>query len=137
MILLREIQERDLDVLETFSQIPGFINLTKDKEALREKIQRAQRSFRDQNKNKMDGKYIFVAEDLESHRVLGTSMIASQHGTVESPHFYFELASEESSPKLFRPALFTARSSSSMTPMDRPRSGGSCWIPRIAIAKSA
>ena len=95
MILLREIQERDLDALESFSQIPGFINLTKDKEALREKIQRAQRSFRDQLKNKMDGKYIFVAEDLEQQRVLGTSMIASQHGTVESPHFYFEVGSEE------------------------------------------
>jgi arginine N-succinyltransferase len=95
MILLREIQERDLDALETFSQIPGFINLTKDKEALREKIQRAQRSFKDQLKNKMDGKFIFVAEDLESHRVLGTSMIAAQHGTTESPHFYFEVASEE------------------------------------------
>lgn len=95
MILLREIQERDLDALETFSQIPGFINLTKDKAALREKIQRAQRSFRDQLRNKADGKYIFVAEDLESHRVLGTSMIATQHGTVDSPHFYFEVASEE------------------------------------------
>jgi arginine N-succinyltransferase len=95
MILLREIQERDLDVLERFSQIPGFINLSGDKDTLREKIQRAQRSFRDQLKNKMDGKYIFVAEDVETHRVLGTSMIATQHGTVESPHFYFEVGSEE------------------------------------------
>jgi arginine N-succinyltransferase len=95
VILLREIQERDLDALERFAQIPGFINLTTDKEALRDKIKRAQTSFKDQNKNKMDGKYIFVAEDLESHRVLGTSMIASQHGTTESPHFYFEVGSEE------------------------------------------
>lgn len=95
MILLREIQDRDLDALERFAQIPGFINLTKDKEELRAKIKRAQRSFRDELKNKMDGKYIFVAEDLEQHRVLGTSMIATQHGTVESPHFYFEVASEE------------------------------------------
>jgi arginine N-succinyltransferase len=95
MILLREIQEKDLDALETFAQIPGFINLTKDKEALREKIQRAQRSFRDQLKNKLDGKYIFVAEDLAQKRVLGTSMIAAQHGTIDSPHFYFEVGSEE------------------------------------------
>lgn len=95
MILLREIQERDLDALERFAQIPGFINLTKDKVALREKLQRAQRSFRDQLKNKMEGKYIFIAEDLEHHRVLGTSLIAAQHGTVESPHFYFEVDSEE------------------------------------------
>jgi arginine N-succinyltransferase len=95
MILLREIQERDLDALERFAQIPGFINLTTDKDALRDKIKRAQLSFKDQLKNKMEGKYIFVAEELESHRVLGTSMIASQHGTTESPHFYFEVGNEE------------------------------------------
>jgi arginine N-succinyltransferase len=95
MILLREVQERDLDALERFSHIPGFINLTGDKEALLEKIKRAQSSFRDQLQNKMDGKYIFVVEDVDTGKVLGTSMIAAQHGTVESPHFYFEMGSEE------------------------------------------
>jgi arginine N-succinyltransferase len=103
MILLREIQENDLDTLERFAQIPGFINLPNDKEMLREKIQRSIASFRDEAPEKPDGKpdgktegkYIFVAEDLETHRVLGTSMIAAQHGTAESPHFYFEVGNEE------------------------------------------
>jgi arginine N-succinyltransferase len=95
VILLREIQERDLDALERFAQIPGFINLTNDKDVLREKIVRATTSFRDELPNKMDGKYIFVAEDLDRNQVLGTSMIAAQHGTTESPHFYFEVGNEE------------------------------------------
>jgi arginine N-succinyltransferase len=95
VILLREIQDRDLDALERFAQIPGFINLTKDKDEIRSKIKRAERSFRDQLTNKNEGKYIFIAEDLDTHRVLGTSMIATQHGTVDSPHFYFEVDSEE------------------------------------------
>jgi arginine N-succinyltransferase len=95
MILLREIQEKDLDALERFSQIPGFINLTNDKDALREKIQRSISSFREQLSNKFDGKYLFVAEDIQTGKILGTSMIASQHGTLESPHFYFEVGSEE------------------------------------------
>jgi arginine N-succinyltransferase len=95
MIVLREIQEKDLDALEAFAQIPGFINLTNDKDALREKIQRSLASFRDASTNKYDGKYLFVAEDIESKKILGTSMIAAQHGTVESPHFYFEVGSEE------------------------------------------
>ena len=59
MILLREIQERDLDALERFAQIPGFINLTNDKEVLREKISALEQSFRDQLKNKFEGKYHF------------------------------------------------------------------------------
>jgi len=95
MILLREIQEKDLDALERFSQIPGFINLTNDKDVLREKILRSLSSFREELTGKFDGKFIFVAEDTETHKVLGTSMIAGQHGTVESPHFYFEVGSEE------------------------------------------
>lgn len=95
MILLREIQERDLDALERFSQIPGFINLTADKDALREKILRSQASFQGEAEELWDNKYLFVAEDLESHRVLGTSMIAAQHGSIDSPHFYFQISSEE------------------------------------------
>lgn len=95
MILLREIQQRDLDALERFAQIPGFINLPNDKEMLREKIVRSMRSFEDALPNRFDGKYLFVAENFETHQVLGTSMIAAQHGTSESPHFYFEVGSEE------------------------------------------
>lgn len=95
MILLREIQEKDLDALERFAQIPGFINLPNDRELLREKILRSIASFNDKLQNRFDGKYIFVAEDVETHHVLGTSMIAAQHGTVESPHFYFEVGNEE------------------------------------------
>ncbi len=95
MILLREIQERDLDSLERFAQIPGFINLSNDKDFLHEKILKSIASFSSSNDVHSDGKYIFVAEDIETRKILGTSMIAAQHGTVESPHFYFEVGSEE------------------------------------------
>lgn len=95
MILLREAQEADLDALERFTNIPGFINLPNDRELLREKLQRSQSSLKDELVNKSEAKYLFVAEDLETRQILGTSMIAAQHGTVESPHFYFEVGSEE------------------------------------------
>jgi arginine N-succinyltransferase len=101
MILLREIQERDLDALETFAQIPGMFNLPGDRDVLREKIMMSVDSFRDTEipirgkKGALEGKYLFVAEDTQRGKVLGTSMIAGQHGTVESPHFYFEVGNEE------------------------------------------
>jgi arginine N-succinyltransferase len=95
MILLREIQEKDLDGVERLAQIPGMLNLQADREVLREKIRWSAASLRDEIKNKAETKYLFIAEDLESHQVLGTSMIAAQHGTVEAPHFYFEVGSEE------------------------------------------
>jgi arginine N-succinyltransferase len=102
VILLREIQERDIDALERFSQIPGFINLPNDKDMLKDLIQRATKSFKQkvsEKNEKFDGKYIFVAEDIpdgeKEGTVFGTSMIAAQHGTVESPHFYFDVSNEK------------------------------------------
>jgi arginine N-succinyltransferase len=95
VILLREIRLDDLDALERFSQIPGFINLPNDRDLLKDKINRSLRSFSGKSKSTSEGKYIFVAEDLQLRRVVGTSMIAGQHGTIESPHFYFEVGSEE------------------------------------------
>jgi len=94
MILLREVQEKDLDSLERFAQIPGFINLPNDRELLREKIQRSDASFNDRLQNKNEAKFLFVAEEMDSKQVRGTSMIATQHGTVDAPHFYFEVDSE-------------------------------------------
>src|ERR1700757_3212687 len=99
MILLREIQERDLDALERFSQIPGFINLPHDKDLLRDLIKRSTSSFNNKMKNKFESKYIFVAEEIKpgekTGHVFGTGMIAAQHGTVESPHFYFDVSNEK------------------------------------------
>ncbi|MEK6578083.1 MAG: arginine N-succinyltransferase [Bdellovibrionota bacterium] len=95
MILLRELQENDLEELEKLAQIPGFINLTADKDALREKLNRSVESFCDTLENKSEAKFVFVAEDLETKKVLGTSMVAAQHGNEESPHFFFEVASEK------------------------------------------
>lgn len=95
MILLREIQEKDLESLERFSKIPGFINLPDDRELLLEKIKRSISSFSEQISNKNEAKYIFVAEDMSTGQILGTSMIAAQHGTTDAPHFYFEVDAEE------------------------------------------
>lgn len=95
MILLREIQEKDLEALESFAQIPGFINLPNDRDMLREKIIKSITSFHEEHPTRVDGKYLFVAESLETGQILGTSMIAAQHGTVDSPHFYFEVSNEE------------------------------------------
>jgi arginine N-succinyltransferase len=95
MILLREVQERDLPALEQFAQIPGFINLPNDRDLLLQMIRRSQASFNDTIENKSEAKYVFAAEDLDTGQVIGTSMIAAQHGTPESPHFYFEIGTEE------------------------------------------
>jgi arginine N-succinyltransferase len=98
MILLREARESDLDALLHFAQIPGMFNLPAERETLKERIVRSQRSFRGKLKSLPETKYTFVAEDLAGGKphgsVLATSMIAGQHGTPDSPHFYFQVSNE-------------------------------------------
>lgn len=100
MIVLREATEADIGGLEALSQIaaerhPGFLNIANDRDQWREKVRRSQDSFSDRLRDKMDAKYIFVADDREKKKLVGISMVAAQHGTPESPHFYFEVASEQ------------------------------------------
>lgn len=100
MIVLREANEQDLDGLESLSHIaaekhPGFLNIANDRDQWRDKIRKSVESFSDKIADKMECKYIFVAEDLESKKIYGVSMVAAQHGTVETPHFFFEVASEQ------------------------------------------
>jgi arginine N-succinyltransferase len=93
MILLRGVRETDLDALIHLAQVPGMINLPGDRDTLRERIRRSVNSFQGTTP-KEESKFTFVAEDLETGKILATSMIASQHGTAASPHFYFQVGNE-------------------------------------------
>lgn len=95
MILLRPIEERDIPEVFKISQVKGFLNAPRDEDQLRSKIARSQKSFSGKIKDFKRTKYHFVAEDLESGKVVATSMISGQHGTEESPHFYFQVGKEE------------------------------------------
>lgn len=99
MILLRPVQKKDVDALFELANIPGFLNLPQDKDLLMNRVRQSMESFAAPapaaNEDKSRFKFIFVAEDLETHRVLGTSMVAGQHGTKDSPHLYFEVGTEK------------------------------------------
>lgn len=100
MILLREACEADIDGLERLSRIaaekhPGFLNISNDRDQWRDKIRRSVDSFSDKLLNKMEAKYLFVAENSGDRTIVGVSMVAAQHGTPGSPHFYFEVGNEQ------------------------------------------
>jgi arginine N-succinyltransferase len=100
MIILREAEEGDLDGLEALSKIaaerhPGFLNIANDREQWKDKIRVSMDSFADRLANKMEAKYLFVAENVDTKQIAGVSMIAAQHGTAETPHFFFEIGSEQ------------------------------------------
>src|SRR5258708_1045981 len=100
MILLREVTEKDIEGLEHLAKIaaerhPGFLNMPHDRDQWREKIRVSVDSFGDKIHDKKLAKYLFVAEDLKKKQIAGISMVSAQHGTPETPHFFFEVASEQ------------------------------------------
>ncbi len=95
MILLREARESDLDSLVRFAQIPGMFNLPGDRDTLQDRIRKSRASFRGKITDLAGTKYTFIAEDLKSGQIIATSMIAGQHGTADSPHFYFQVGNEK------------------------------------------
>ena len=42
-----------------------------------------------------DREFLFVLEDLEKKRIVGTSMIYAQHGTKRAPHIFFRVENDE------------------------------------------
>ena len=92
MFLVRSVCEQDLNHLEELSRLENLLNLPRDREQLAKKIQTAAESFKIPFTDKSKNHYIFVLEDTSQSRVIGVSMIHGQHGTEESPHFFFKIS---------------------------------------------
>ena len=101
MFVIREVRKTDLESLYRLSELLKlsskiyFYNLPHDKELLEEKIDLSVKSFSGSLTNKLDGEYIFVLEDTEQKKIIGTSMIVAQHGTPDQPHQFFRVKKVE------------------------------------------
>lgn len=95
MIILRNAVKDDVSQIAQLTSVPGFLNLKGSEDEISLSIEISEDSFYGRVKNVEDCKFIFVAEDTTSKKVVGVSMIASKHGTLESPHFYFQVEEEE------------------------------------------
>jgi arginine N-succinyltransferase len=53
------------------------------------------RSFSGEIRDPLERHYVFVAEDVRTGRIVGTSMVIAQHGTRESPCTFFDVSERE------------------------------------------
>lgn len=95
MQLMRDASPADLPGLKRLAEILDTLNLPNDEEALAEILEISRRSFEGAIENPLKREYLFVLEDLETKKILGTSMILAQHGTREAPHVYFEVSKRQ------------------------------------------
>ena len=94
MFKLRSAQMSDVHDLFELSQMLTFLNLPADQELLKKNIEMSSASFANLNQTIENNIYIFVLEDLENKKIIGTSMIHGKHGTEKSPHFFFKVSRE-------------------------------------------
>jgi arginine N-succinyltransferase len=70
------------------------VNLPHDREVIEGILDRSARSFAGELSG-ADLEFLFVLEDLEAKRIIGTSMIYAQHGTKRAPHIFFRVENDE------------------------------------------
>ena len=90
MIVVRPIQTSDLDALVELASAAGYglTTLPHDRELLHKRILKSQRSFRDMGDCPSGEAYLFVAEDITTGRVVGTSGIVSKVGGFQPFYAY-------------------------------------------------
>jgi arginine N-succinyltransferase len=95
MLLLRDAQRSDLPALAALAKVLDTVNLPYDERALAAIIAESTRSFRGEIRDPLERRYVFVAEEPRSGRIVGTSMIIAKHGTRESPCTFFDVSERE------------------------------------------
>jgi arginine N-succinyltransferase len=95
MFIIRDARRADLKGLSRLAAMLNTVNLPNEKKALEEVLNTAARSFSGAEENREQRQYLFVAEDIKTKHIVGTSMIIPQHGTRESPHLYFEVIEDQ------------------------------------------
>jgi len=95
VLILRPVAAGDLDDFVALAGELDSANLPQDPNFLAERIARSMRSFAGDVEDPRDGAYVFVLEDTENERVVGTSMIVAKQGRESSPFYWLALSSEE------------------------------------------
>lgn len=91
MFVLRTVEAQDFKQVLSLARMLHAVNLSFQEDELQKQIQKSVAASTGQTKNKEDAEYIFCLEDLSSRKIIGVSMIMAQHGTKDSPHFYFQV----------------------------------------------
>lgn len=95
MLLLRPIVRGDLEPLVALAGLLDSVNLPSDPGFLSSRIDRSIESFSGSLGDRRRCVYVFVLEDTDSSRVIGTSSLIAKHGTPDRPFYWLEVYTEE------------------------------------------
>jgi len=95
MVIIRPVLGKDLDAIYRLSALTlhGLTSLPHDRDVLESSVTRSLEAFSKNAKSPAGELYLFVLEDLETGKILGTSSIVSQIG-VEQPFYNYQIKEE-------------------------------------------
>jgi arginine N-succinyltransferase len=94
MFVMRQSARRDADQILEVAEHLDTVNLPANADHIRQILELSEQAFAGTVPNE-SREYLFVLEDTDAGRVVGTSMIHAQHGTRRAPHIYFDVLKEE------------------------------------------
>jgi arginine N-succinyltransferase len=95
VLILRPVEPDDLGDLIALAKLLDSVNLPVDREFLKDRIAHSQRTFEQRLQGEESGLSVFVLEDLDTRRCVGSSMILHKHGVPGSPTYWLEVSEEE------------------------------------------
>ena len=95
MYLIRDVLKSDLPGLKKLAHELDTVNLPNDEKELTSIIEKSARSFDGRIREVFEREYLFVMEEPRSGKVVGSSLIISQHGTRDAPHIFFDVYEKE------------------------------------------
>lgn len=96
MLILRPIERRDLDDLVELARQLDSVNLPSDRDFLTRRIEHSLHSFEHGHaEDGTPGTYVFVMEDPDEGRCIGTSMVLAKNGYPGNPYYWLEVSEEE------------------------------------------
>jgi arginine N-succinyltransferase len=94
MFVMRDAAAADVDQILAVADHLDSVNLPAERPHIERIVALAERSFA-ADVPPSEREYLFVLEDTEARRIVGTSIIHAQHGTRRSPHVFLHVLKEE------------------------------------------
>jgi arginine N-succinyltransferase len=95
LYVIRDVQKSDLPGLRKLAGELNTINLPDDERQLSAILEKSARSFDGRIRDAFDREYLFVMEETRTGKLVGSSLIISQHGTRDAPHIFFDVYEKE------------------------------------------
>ncbi len=129
MFLIRSSELRDISALLKLGRILNSYNLPADKKVLQKILKASQSSFTGKVKDPEKRRFLFVAEEVRSGKVVGCSLVIGRHGSPQLPHLSFDLARETKTSRTLKKRVAHTTLSLNVDPSGYTEIGGLVVLP--------